>query len=61
MDVKNIHALLAKLNSKTTISNLLKMKALAQHIELVEEPDADEVYTQQWAMNTAPVTKLLID
>lgn len=47
MDVKNIHALLAKLNSKTTIGNLLNMKDLTQHIELVEEPDADEAYTQQ--------------
>ena len=61
MDVKNIEALLTKLNSKTTIGNLLAIKAQAQNIEIVNTETADEIYNIQWAMNTAAVTKLLID
>ncbi len=61
MDAKNVEALLAKLKSKTTIGNLLAIKAKAQNIEIVDTDQADEVYSMQWAMNTAAVTKLLID
>lgn len=61
MDAKNVEALIAKLKSKTTIGNLLEIKAQAQNIEIVETENADESYTMQWAMNTAIVTKLLID
>ena len=61
MNAKNIEALLAKLNSKTTIGNLLAIKAQAQNIEIIDIENADEVYTMLWAMNTAAVTKLLID
>lgn len=61
MNAKNIEALLAKLKSKTTIGNLLSVKAQAQNIEVINTENADEVYTLQWAMNTAAVTKLLID
>jgi hypothetical protein len=61
MDAKNVEALIAKLKSKTTIGNLLAIKAQAQNIEIVETENADETYTMQWAMNTAAVTKLLID
>ena len=61
MDAKNVEALIAKLKSKTTIGNLLAIKAQAQNIEIVETENADETYTMQWAMNAAAVTKLLID
>ena len=61
MDAKNVEALIAKLKSKTTIGNLLAIKAQAQNIEIIDIEDADEVYSMQWAMNTAAVTKLLID
>jgi hypothetical protein len=61
MDAKSIVALLSKLNAKLSIGNLLKIKALAQNLTLVETDDADEKYTMQWAMNAAAVTKLLID
>lgn len=61
MDAKNVEALIAKLKSKTTIGNLLAIKAQAQNIEIVDTENADEIYTMQWAMNTAAVTKLLID
>lgn len=61
LSLENVEALLNKLNSKTTIGNLLTIKAQAQNIEIVESEKADEVYTLQWAMNSAAVTKLLID
>ena len=61
MDAKNVEALIAKLKGKTTIGNLLAIKAQAQNIEIVETENADESYTMQWAMNAAAVTKLLIE
>lgn len=61
MDAKNVEALIAKLKSKTTIGNLLEIKAQAQNVEVVDIGNADEVYTLQWTMNTAAVTKLLVD
>lgn len=61
MDAKNVEALIAKLKCKTTIGNLLEIKAQAQNVEVVDIGNADEVYTLQWAMNTAAVTKLLVD
>ena len=61
MDARNIEAFLTKLRSKTTIGNLLAIKAQAQNIEIIDTENADEVYSMQWAMNTAAVTKLLID
>ena len=61
MDVKGVTALLSKLNAKLSIGNLLKIKALAQNMTVVETADADEKYEMQWAMNAAAVTKLLID
>ena len=61
MDAKNVETLIAKLKSKTSIGNLLAIKAQAQKIEIIDTENADEVYTMRWAMNTAAVTKLLID
>ena len=57
----NVELFLKKLESKLTIGELLQIKAEAQHLQLVDTPQADEVYTKEWALNTAAVTKLLID
>lgn len=57
----NVETLLRKLTSKLTIGQLLQIKAEAQQLEIMETPEADEVYTTAWAQNTAAVTKLLID
>jgi hypothetical protein len=61
MDIRNIEAMLKKLDSKLSIGNLLTIKAKAQGLELAETADADEAYTQQWATNAAAVTRLLVD
>ncbi|WP_205511607.1 hypothetical protein [Longitalea arenae] len=61
LDTRNVEALLKKLSSKLSIGQLLQIKAEAQQLQLVETPDADEVYKLSWAKNTAAVTRLLID
>jgi hypothetical protein len=61
LDVKGISALLAKLDAKLSIGNLLALKAEAQGLTLLETENADENYTMQWAINAANVTKLLVD
>ena len=59
-DSVSIEALLHKLETKLSIGQLLDMKAQAQNLTLVENADeADEVYTYEWALNPAEVTKLL--
>ena len=59
-DSISIEALLHKLETKLSIGQLLDMKAQAQNLTLVENAeDADEVYTYEWALNPAEVTKLL--
>ncbi len=60
LDMANIEALLRKLENKASIGELLKIKAAAQQIIIQETPDADEVYTLQWALNTAAVAKFLL-
>lgn len=61
LDFKGVQALLAKLNSKLNIGNLLELKAEAQNLTITDDENADEVYHAQWAMNAAAVTQLLID
>jgi len=65
LDTKGVEALLEKLNAKLSIGNLLLLKAEAQGLEVLEindkENPADEIYSREWAMNTAAVTKLLVD
>ncbi len=62
LNFKGVKALLDKLNSKLSVGNLLKIKAKAQGLEIVETAEeADEAYTQQWAANAAGVTALLVD
>lgn len=55
-----VDAFLRKLREKTSIGELLKIKAEAQGIELTDDIDeADEKYTSDWALNTAEVNSLL--
>jgi len=61
LNMRGVEALLRKLESKITVGQLLTIKAQAQNVQLVEEPEADEVYTKEWALNTAAVTQLLVD
>lgn len=56
-----VKALLSKLEAKLSIGNLLKIKANAQNLVISETPEADEVYTQKWAINSAAVTQLFAD
>ncbi|BAV10025.1 hypothetical protein SAMN05421788_1011454 [Filimonas lacunae] len=62
MDTNGVTLLLRKLAAKTTIGQLLTMKAAAQQLALANAAEeADEVYSKEWAFNTAAVTQLLID
>ncbi|WP_375561796.1 hypothetical protein ACE193_04375 [Bernardetia sp. OM2101] len=65
LNTKGVEALLEKLDAKLSIGNLLLLKAEAQDLEILETNDeenpADEVYSREWAMNTAAVTQLLVD
>ena len=59
-DSESIEALLRRLESKLSIGHLLDVKAAAQHLTRVEQPEAaDESYTYEWALNPAEVTQLL--
>jgi hypothetical protein len=60
VDSTSIEALLHKLEAKLSIGQLLDIKAQAQCLTKVGNPDeADEAYTYEWALNPAEVTKLL--
>jgi hypothetical protein len=62
LHLSNVETLLKKLNAKMSIGRLLQVKADAQQLQILEMPaGADEVYTVEWALSTAAVTKLLID
>ena len=59
-DSASIEALLHKLETKLSVGELLDMKAKAQQLTSVDNADdADEVYTYEWALNPADVTKLI--
>ena len=59
-DSSSIESLFQRLASKLSVGELLDLKAEAQNLTLVENPDeADEVYTYEWALNPAEVTNLL--
>lgn len=62
LDLRNVENLLAKLDSKMSVGALLMIKAEAQNLEILPTAEgADEAYTREWAINTAAVTKLLVD
>ena len=60
LDTQTIEKYLDKLEAKTTVGELLAIKAQAQGLKLADTPEADEVYTREWALNTAAMTKLLL-
>ena len=60
LDIRGVKAMLHKLESKLSIGQLLAIKAKAQNLQLVDNFEADEVYSTAWALNTAAVTQLLI-
>jgi hypothetical protein len=62
LDLKGVRALLSKLKSKLNIGALLKIKAEAQNLTMVDEAqNADEIFDMKWAINAAAVTQLLVD
>ena len=61
-NLENVEALLRRLKEKLSIGQLLDMKREAQHLTLVDDKTtADEVYTYDWALNPAEVSKLMLD
>lgn len=60
LNTQTIEKYLDKLEAKTTIGELLAVKAHAQGMVLADTSEADEVYTCEWAMNSAAVSRLLI-
>ena len=49
LSLSTLKALLSKLSAKTTIGNLLTLKAEAQGLQVVSDKAlADEVYDRQW-------------
>ena len=49
LSLSTVKALLSKLSAKTTIGNLLTLKAEAQGLQVVSDKAlADEVYDRQW-------------
>lgn len=58
---ESVELMLEKLSSKLNVGALLMLKAEAQGLERINEPNADENYTMDWVRNTAAVTQLLID
>lgn len=64
MKKEAVEAMLRKLDAKLSVGNLLKIKAEAQGLRILESQEneqADEAYTMAWAMNAAAVTALLVD
>ena len=60
LSLDTVKALLDKLNAKTTIGNLLTLKAEAQGLQIVNDKTiADEVYDMQWAAKEASVLNAL--
>lgn len=61
MDNTSVQALLAKLDAKLKIGDLLQLKAEVQKLEIVSDPElADEAFDMEWALNTAEVSKLFL-
>lgn len=62
LDTKGVESLLAKLNSKLKIGDLLLMKAMVQDLQVLEHPYlADESYDEKWVLNSAEVAKFFLD
>lgn len=62
MDSQAVESLLAKLDSKMSVGELVKIKAQSQGLEAVDNTEkADEIYDIAWAQDSAKVTELLVD
>lgn len=58
---EGVRTYLRKLQAKTKIGDILRLKAEVQNINIVATPEqAEMVYDAAWAMNTAAVSKLLL-
>lgn len=61
LNIETVQAYLNRLAAKTTIGQVLRMKAEVQQLQMVEKADeADEAYTMEWAKDTAAVSRLLM-
>lgn len=59
-DLNSVETFLQHLKEKLSIGQLLDLKREAQQLTLVDDKEsADEVYTYEWALNPAEVSKLL--
>ena len=61
LDLRIVEAMLKKLDSKLSLGEILQMKAEAQKLEISQTPEADEVYTMQWAFKAGAINSLLLD
>jgi len=61
LDMKTVESLLAKLDAKLKIGDLLKLKAEMQGLNVISNSQlADEVYDNEWVLNTAEVSRLFL-
>lgn len=61
-DLKSVETFLQHLKEKLSIGQLLDLKREAQQLTLVDDKEsADEVYTYDWALNPAEVSKLMLN
>ena len=61
LDTQGVEALMAKLDAKWKIGDLLQLKANCQSLTRVEVPEeAEEVYDVEWARDSAKVAELFL-
>lgn len=61
LDTEGVEALMAKLDAKWKIGDLLQLKAKCQSLMQVENPEvAEEVYDVEWARDSAKVAELFL-
>jgi hypothetical protein len=61
LDLTSVGGFLQKLAARSTVGEILTLKAEAQNLQVVEnKAEADEVYDYQWALDTAKVSSLLL-
>ena len=61
-NLENVMGLLSKLKAKLKLGTLLEIKAAVHNLTIVDDPEkADEVYSLDWAKNTAEVSKFFLE
>lgn len=61
LDLTSVEGFLQKLTARSTIGEILTVKAEAQNIQVIDnQAEADEIYDYQWALDTAKVSSLLL-